>query len=97
MPFLEFVGLKYMTTPKYSCIDLFSGASGMSTGFEMAGFKSVLAIDNWQDSLDFYLYNHPFSITLFEDLSNIDIEKVAKSYNITDVDVIIGGTPCKGI
>lgn len=35
-----------MATPKYTFIDLFSGAGGMSTGFEMAGFKSVLAIDN---------------------------------------------------
>lgn len=85
-----------MTTPKYTFIDLFSGAGGMSTGFEMAGFKSVLAIDNWQDSLDTYLYNHPGSNTLCADLSNIDIEKVAKSYNITDVDVIIGGPPCQG-
>ena len=36
-------------------IDLFCGAGGMSTGFEMAGFTPVLAIDNWQDALDTYL------------------------------------------
>ena len=63
----------------YTFIDLFSGAGGMSTGFEMAGFKSVLAIDNWQDSLDTYLHNHPGSNTLCADLSNIDIDKVAKA------------------
>ena len=85
-----------MAKPKYTFIDLFSGAGGMSTGFEMAGFEPLLAIDNWQDSLDTYLYNHPEAQTLCADLSNIDIPKVAKQYNLKNVDVIIGGPPCQG-
>lgn len=77
-------------------IDLFCGAGGMSTGFEMAGFTPVLAIDNWQDSLDTYLFNHPGSQTLCADLSSIDISKVAERYRINSVDLIIGGPPCQG-
>lgn len=85
-----------MASNKYTFIDLFSGAGGMSTGFEMAGFQPLLAIDNWQDSLDTYLYNHPDAKTLCADLSSIDIPKIAKQFNINHVDVIIGGPPCQG-
>ena len=77
-------------------IDLFCGAGGMSYGFEMAGFKSVLAIDNWQDALDTYNHNNPGSKTLCADLSAIDVEKTAKDFGIKHVDLIIGGPPCQG-
>lgn len=77
-------------------IDLFCGAGGMSYGFEMAGFRPVLAIDNWQDALDTYKKNNPKGETLCADLSNINIAQVAKDYNIKKVDLIIGGPPCQG-
>lgn len=81
---------------KRTFIDLFCGAGGMSYGFEMAGFRPVLAIDNWQDALDTYKRNNPKGDTLCADLSNIDIDKVAKEHNIKKVDLIIGGPPCQG-
>ena len=31
-------------------IDLFCGCGGLSKGFEMAGFNTVLAIDFWKDA-----------------------------------------------
>jgi len=77
-------------------IDLFCGAGGMSYGFEMAGFKPVLAIDNWQDALDTYNHNNPSGRTLCADLSNIDVKKVASEYGVKNVDLIIGGPPCQG-
>ncbi len=77
-------------------IDLFCGAGGMSYGFEMAGFKPVLAIDNWQDALDTYKHNNPNGTTLCADLSDIDVKKIAKDYNLKDIDLIIGGPPCQG-
>lgn len=77
-------------------IDLFCGAGGMSYGFEMAGFRPVLAIDNWQDALDTYIYNNPRGTTLCADLSAIDIRKVASDFGIKEVDLIIGGPPCQG-
>lgn len=77
-------------------IDLFCGAGGMSYGFEMAGFRPVLAIDNWQDALDTYIYNNPRVTTLCADLSVIDVRKVASDFRIKEVDLIIGGPPCQG-
>ena len=41
---------------KNKIIDLFCGCGGLSLGFEMAGFESVLAIDLWKDAI--VTYNH---------------------------------------
>ena len=85
-----------MQNSKYTFIDLFSGCGGLSLGFEMAGYQSLLAIDNWQDALDTYKRNNPTARTLCADLSKIDPEEIKKEYNIDRVSVIIGGPPCQG-
>ena len=46
-----------MKKKKYTFIDLFSGCGGLSLGFEMSGFIGILAIDNWRDALNTYVYN----------------------------------------
>lgn len=65
-------------------------------GFEKAGFKSLLAIDHWQDALDTYAKNRKDARTLCGDLANLDPKQVKKEYQISDVDVIVGGPPCQG-
>lgn len=80
----------------YTFIDLFSGCGGMSLGFEMSGFKSLLAVDNWQDALTTYSYNRSDARTLCADLSTLNPHDVKEQYNIQSVDVIIGGPPCQG-
>lgn len=80
----------------YTFIDLFSGCGGMSLGFEMSGFKSLLAVDNWQDALTTYSYNRREARTLCADLSTLNPHDVKEQYNIQSVDVIIGGPPCQG-
>ncbi|MDO4159172.1 MAG: DNA cytosine methyltransferase [Prevotellaceae bacterium] len=77
-------------------IDLFSGCGGLSLGFEMAGLTSVLAIDNWQDALVTYEHNRTGARTLCGDLSIVDPFRVREEYQISKVDVIIGGPPCQG-
>lgn len=81
---------------QYTFIDLFSGCGGMSLGFEMSGFKELLAIDNWKDALVTYEHNRNDAHTLCADLSCLSPEDVKNKYNIDDVDVIIGGPPCQG-
>lgn len=82
------------TAPTF--IDLFCGAGGMSTGFEMAGFRPVLAIDNWEDALDTYKFNKPNVEVLCADLSIVSPKAIKEQYHISDIDVIIGGPPCQG-
>lgn len=80
----------------HTFIDLFSGCGGLSLGFEMAGYESILAIDFWQDALDTYAHNRNNANIICGDLSKIDPSEIKAQYGITDVDVIIGGPPCQG-
>lgn len=81
---------------RYTFIDLFCGAGGMSYGFEQAGFSPVLAIDNWQDALDTYKYNNPNGKPVKIDLTDVNVQEVAEKYEVKHVDLIIGGPPCQG-
>lgn len=79
-----------------TCIDLFCGCGGMSLGFEQAGYKVLLGIDNWQDSLNTFQYNHHGSQTLCADLMSLTPSEVENKIKSKAVDVIIGGPPCQG-
>ena len=78
-------------------IDLFSGAGGMTLGFERAGFQNVLSVENNIDAIMTYKKNFPRH-SIFED----DIKKLSKNYiyeNIgaeNSIDLVIGGPPCQG-
>ena len=75
-------------------IDLFSGAGGMSLGFENAGFKCVGAIDNFEAACKTHELNFPESVSICDDIANISPEKFHKLINFKKVDVLIGGPPC---
>lgn len=77
-------------------IDLFSGCGGMSLGFEMAGFESLIAIDNWKDALVTYAHNRKNPKTLCADLHTLSPKDVESQIGSSEVDVIIGGPPCQG-
>lgn len=85
-----------MQSPKKRIIDLFSGCGGLSLGFRLAGYESVLAIDNWQDALDTYEHNEPGCRVLCADISKLDPSLVKEQYKLHDIDVIVGGPPCQG-
>jgi DNA (cytosine-5)-methyltransferase 1 len=74
-------------------IDLFSGCGGLSLGFEMAGFKSILACDFWKPACLTFKNNFP-GCQLFEkdikDLNKTQLE------GIENIDVVTGGPPCQG-
>ncbi|MGX7066385.1 DNA (cytosine-5)-methyltransferase 1 [Vagococcus fluvialis] len=76
-------------------IDLFSGAGGLSLGFEQAGFESVLAIDKWSDAIDTYNFNHKKPVGTTTDIHEFTNEQLIEYKNI-GVKGIIGGPPCQG-
>ncbi|MBO6259820.1 MAG: DNA cytosine methyltransferase [Lachnospiraceae bacterium] len=79
-------------------IDLFSGAGGLSYGFERAGFDVLLGIDNDAKALETFELNHKGSKSICGDITKITYENDIKPL-IGDkkIDVIIGGPPCQGM
>ena len=83
---------------KYNIIDLFSGAGGLSYGFEMAGFNVLLGIDNDEKALETFQKNHKNSKILCGDITNISYEEDIKPIiGEQKVDLIVGGPPCQGM
>ncbi|MCH4551977.1 DNA (cytosine-5-)-methyltransferase [Aestuariibaculum lutulentum] len=91
---------------KFSVLDLFAGAGGLSNGFEKAGFDIVAAVEYDKRIEKTYLYNHPNTKLIVDDIRNvsgsekdkrseISIENIFKQKS-AECDVIIGGPPCQG-
>ncbi len=85
-----------MENKSMNVIDLFCGCGGLSLGFEQAGYKVLLGIDNWEDSLVTFSYNHHGSETMCADLMNLNPKVVEEKIGSQRVDLIIGGPPCQG-
>lgn len=73
-------------------IDLFAGCGGMSTGFEMAGFNTVLAVekDEWAGAT--YQHNHPNTKVHIGSITDIqDLNQLSNQYELSqNIDGIIG-------
>ena len=67
-----------LATTKYTVLDLFSGAGGLSRGFLDAGFEVVLGVDNDEMALKTFSRNHGDSKTMKLDLFNHKNLKNAK-------------------
>ena len=80
---------------KNKIIDLFSGAGGLSLGFENAGYDTVLAIDFWQPAIETFNYNRKNKVGLVKDITTLD-ENFFKNYDLDNVCGIVGGPPCQG-
>ena len=65
-------------------IDLFSGAGGLSYGFESAGFDILLGIDNDAKALETFELNHHGAKSICGDITQItyegDIKPLMKQY-----------------
>ncbi len=80
---------------KNNIIDLFSGAGGLSLGFENAGFNSILAIDFWKPAIDTYNYNRKNKVGEVQDITKLGIDYFA-NYDIKELCGVVGGPPCQG-
>lgn len=79
-------------------LDLFCGTGGLSCGFSQAGFDIQAGVDVNEDYLNNYRENHDSASAINADLSEIEPTDFSTTYDINpdDIDVVIGGPPCKG-
>lgn len=75
-------------------IDLFSGAGGLSYGFEQAGCVIDLAIEKDAWAVETYKENHKNQNILEADINTLDDEFFAKYKG--KIDIVMGGPPCQG-
>lgn len=83
----------------FTCVDLFSGAGGLSRGFYDAGYDVVLGVDFDEAALKTFKENHGSADTMKLDLFNHDnIEKIIDYLHQKKIklDVLVGGPPCQG-
>lgn len=79
---------------KYQIIDLFSGAGGLSYGFEQAGCEIKLAIEKDAWAVDTYKANHTNQNIIEADITALDDEYFAPYKG--KIDIVMGGPPCQG-
>jgi len=76
-------------------IDLFSGVGGLSLGFEMVGFQTKLALDNWNDSIETFNYNRENKVGIVLEIEEFN-KKTINKFKDEKITGIIGGPPCQG-
>ncbi len=76
--------------------DLFCGAGGLSTGLEMAGFRSVLGLDYDRHAIVTYAKNHPEAVALHKDVSKVSSKELIAAAGGEEIDLIAGGPSCQG-
>lgn len=83
---------------KHTFIDLFAGAGGLSTGFHMAGFKSLCAIDANSKALATYQHNYPEARIIHQDIQKINPLELRLLLGLKkeELTALIGGPPCQG-
>lgn len=87
-------------------IDLFSGAGGLTLGFEQAGFDVLASVEYDPIHAAVHEYNFPLTETVCADVESLTATDIAAAASkgakkhrrelAGDIDVIVGGPPCQG-
>ncbi|MEA5552858.1 DNA cytosine methyltransferase [Anabaena cylindrica UHCC 0172] len=79
-------------------IDLFAGAGGLTTGFHLAGFEALCAIDSNKKALTTYQHNYPNTKVINRDIGEVNPSELRLYLGLKkeELKAIIGGPPCQG-
>ena len=67
---------------KFTTVDLFAGAGGLTEGFKMAGFETIAANEIVPTYSETYKLNNPNVKIFTEDIRNITVEQFKKECKI---------------
>jgi len=78
-------------------VDLFSGGGGFGRGFELAGFRTAAAIDNYPPAAKTYKANFPHAVVVADDIKEVSGETILSLAGLLpgEVSVVIASPPCE--
>jgi DNA (cytosine-5)-methyltransferase 1 len=81
-----------------TCIDLFAGAGGLSVGFHLAGFHSLLFNESDLQAANTFQENFPMATPFVCPIEKLTTRRIREEAELDgrDVDVVLGGPPCQG-
>ncbi len=82
---------------KYTVIDLFCGAGGLSAGLEMAGFTVLAGNDHFDAAGDTFSQTHPHAKFLDGPIQELSVESLMAEAGIKrgELTLLVGGPPCQ--
>ena len=91
----EFTSTRNIQQCDLNVVDLFCGAGGSSSGFRLAGFNLVGALDNNAKAVATHALNFPGCTTVVGDITKLSPQEFHKQIGEPRVDIVIGSPPCQ--
>lgn len=92
---IEFASDRGIQQCGLNVIDLFCGAGGSSSGFRLAGFNLVGALDNNAKAAATHSLNFPGCTTVVGDITKLSPAEFHEKIGKPRVDIVIGSPPCQ--
>ena len=77
---------------KYTSLDIFAGAGGLSLGALQAGIDVSIAVEMDKFAAETYKHNHPNARVICDNISDVSTDTLRKNSFF----IIMGGPPCQG-
>lgn len=83
---------------RFTTIDLFCGAGGITEGFRRAGFLCLYANDHSPTAIETFRLNHPAVLAESRSIETVDAAAVRRRLGLKrgELGVLVGGPPCQG-
>ena len=81
---------------KFTAVDFFSGAGGLSLGLEKAGFTVAAAVEVNSEFTRTYRANHPYTHVLAKDIRQVTGEEILALTGLKEIHLVAGCPPCQG-
>jgi DNA (cytosine-5)-methyltransferase 1 len=88
----------FLVNKPRTCIDLFAGAGGLSTGLEWAGFNVLFANEIMSTYATSLANSHKETEVCVDDIRSLSPAQIRKSLSLKvgELDLVAGGPPCQG-